>query len=91
MEPIVAIILIILVAGIVGTGAFFAGIQYRKKVGETKIGLAETEAKRIVEEAQREAEATKKEAVIAGKDEAHKLLTDAEHEISDRRKEMQRQ
>ena len=53
MEPIVAIILIILVAGIVGTGAFFAGIQYRKKVGETKIGLAETEAKRIVEEAQR--------------------------------------
>ena len=91
MEPIVAIILIILVAGIVGTGAFFAGIQYRKKVGETKIGLAETEAKRIVEEAQREAEATKKEAVIAGKDEAHKLLSDAEHEIADRRKEMQRQ
>ncbi len=91
MEPIVAIILIVFVAGVVGTGAFFVGIQYRKKVGETKIGSAEKEAERIREEAQREAEAFKKEAVIAGKDEAHKLLTDAEHEIADRRKEIQRQ
>ena len=91
MEPIWIIILVIGVAIIVGAASFFIGIQYRKKVGESKIGSAEDEAKRIVEEAQREAEATKKEAVIAGKDEAHKLLSDAEHEISDRRKEMQRQ
>ncbi len=91
MEPIWIIILVIGVAAIAGAAAFFFGVQYRKKVGESKIGSAEEEAKRIVEDAQREAEATKKEAVIAGKDEAHKLLTDAEHEISDRRKEMQRQ
>ena len=91
MEPIWIIILVIGVSIVVGAAAFFAGVQFRKKVGENKIGSAEEEAKRIVEEAQREAEATKKEAVIAGKDEAHKLLTDAEHEISDRRKEMQRQ
>ena len=91
MEPVIAIILIIVVAAAVGTGTFFAGIQYRKKVGENKIGSAEEEAKRIVDEAQRDSEAIKKEAVIAGKDEAHKLLSDAEHEISDRRKEIQRQ
>ena len=91
MEPIVAIILIIVVAVVVGIGSFFIGVQYRKKVGENKIGSAESEARRIVEEAQREAEATKKEAVIAGKDEAHKLLSDAEHEAADRRKEVQRQ
>lgn len=91
MEPVIAIILIIVVAAAVGVGAFFAGIQYRKKVGENKIGSAEEEAKRIVDEAQRDSEAIKKEAVIAGKDEAHKLLSDAEHEISDRRKEIQRQ
>ena len=45
----------------------------------------------MVEEAQREAEAAKKEALVEGKDEAHKLITTAEREIADRRKEMQRQ
>ena len=91
MEPIFIILLVIGVSAVVGAASFFIGIQYRKKVGESKIGSAEEEAKRIVEEAVREADATKKEAVIAGKDEAHKLLTDAEHEISDRRKDIQRQ
>ena len=91
MEPIFIILLVIGVSAVVGAASFFIGIQYRKKVGEDKIGSAEEEAKRIVEEAVREADATKKEAVIAGKDEAHKLLTDAEHEISDRRKDIQRQ
>lgn len=91
MEPIFIILLVIGVSAVVGAAGFFIGIQYRKKVGESKIGSAEEEAKRIVEEAVREADATKKEAVIAGKDEAHKLLTDAEHEISDRRKDIQRQ
>ena len=91
MDPILAIFLMVAIAIIVGSCAFFAGIQYRKKVGEDKIGSAETEAKRIIDEAQRLGDAAKKEAVIAGKDEAHKLLTNAEHEIADRRKEMQRQ
>lgn len=91
MEPIFIILLVIGVAVAVGIAGFFIGIQYRKKVGESKIGSAEEEAKRIVEEAAREADATRKEAVIAGKDEAHKLLNDAEHEISDRRKDIQRQ
>jgi len=91
MDPILAIFLIVAISIVVGVCAFFVGVQYRKKVGEDKIGSAETEAKRIIEEAQRSAEATKKEAVIAGKDEAHRLLDNAEHEIADRRKEMQRQ
>ncbi len=91
MDPILAIFLIIVISVIVGVCAFFAGVQYRKKVGESKIGSAEDEAKRLVEEAQREAEAAKKEALVEGKDEAHKLITTAEREIADRRKEMQRQ
>ena len=64
MDPILAIFLIVAISIIVGVCAFFIGVQYRKKVGEDKIGSAETEAKRIIEEAQRSAEATKKEAVI---------------------------
>ncbi|MDD6489067.1 MAG: ribonuclease Y [Clostridia bacterium] len=91
MDPILAIVLIIVIAGVAGVCAFFGGVQYRKKVGEDKIGSAEQEAQRILEEAQRTAEATKKEALIEGKDEAHQLRTDAEREINERRKEIQRQ
>ena len=91
MDPILAIVLIVVIAVVAGVCAFFAGVQYRKKVGEDKIGSAEQEAQRILEEAQRTAEATKKEALIEGKDEAHQLRTDAEREINERRKEIQRQ
>ena len=98
MDPVLAIVLIVVISVVVGIGAFIGGVQYRKKIGEKEIGSAETEARRISEdaermldEAKREAEAVKKEAVIAGKDEAHKLRSDAEKEIADRRKEIQRQ
>ncbi|MGN1458373.1 MAG: ribonuclease Y [Acutalibacteraceae bacterium] len=91
MDPILAIVLIIVISVFVGFCAFFVGVQYRKKVGEDKIGSAEQEAQRILDEAQRTAEATKKEALIEGKDEAHQLRTDAEREINERRKEIQRQ
>ena len=91
MDTILAIVLIIAVSLVVGIATFFAGIQYRKKIGEEKIGSAEKEAEKILEEAQRSAEASKKEALIAGKDEAHRLLSNAEKKISDRRKDMQRQ
>lgn len=91
MDPVLAIFLIVIVAAVVGVGAFFGGVQYRKKISEEKIGSAEQEAQRIVEEAQKTAEATKKEALIEGKDEAHQLRTDAEREIFERRKEIQRQ
>ncbi len=91
MNPTLAVVLIVVVAVIAGVCAFFAGVQYRKKVGEDKIGSAEQEAQRIIEDAKRSAESAKKEALIEGKDEAHKLIADAEREISDRRKDMQRQ
>lgn len=91
MDPILAIVLIVGISLAVGVSAFFVGVQYRKKVGEDKIGSAEQEAQRILDEAQRTAEATKKEALIEGKDEAHQLRTDAEREINERRKEIQRQ
>ena len=50
MDPILAIFLMVAIAIIVGSCAFFAGIKNKKKVGEDKIGSAETEAKRIIDE-----------------------------------------
>ena len=59
--------------------------------GCREIGSAEQEAKRIIAEAMRTGEAKKKEAVIEGKDEVHRLRNESEKELNERRKEVQRQ
>ncbi len=82
--PVVAAIVGIVVGAIIGS-------VYRKKVAEAEIGSAEQEAKRIVSEAMKTAEAKKKEAILEGKDEVHRLRSEGEKELSDRRKEVQRQ
>ena len=79
---------IAIVALVIG---FIIGNVYRKKVAEAEIGSAEQEAKRIVSEAIKDAEAKKKEAIIEGKDEVHRLRNESESELSSRRKEVQRQ
>ncbi len=85
-------ILLPVVTAVVGivVGAII-GVSYRKKVAEAEIGSAEQEAKRIVSEAVKTAEAKKKEAILEGKDEVHRLRNESERELSDRRKEVQRQ
>ena len=85
-------IILIVVGVIVGVGVgIVVGNLYRKKVAEAEIGSAEQEAKRIVADAMKTAEAKKKEAILEGKDEVHRLRTESEKEIADRRKEVQRQ
>ncbi len=85
-------IVLIVVALIVGAGiGIVVGNLYRKKVAEAEIGSAEQEAKRIVADAMKTAEAKKKEAILEGKDEVHRLRNESEKELSDRRKEVQRQ
>ncbi|HDX9577710.1 TPA: ribonuclease Y [Bacillus pseudomycoides] len=77
-------ILLAIVSAVVG---FFV----RKSIAEAKINGATNEAKRIVEDANRQAEALKKEALLEAKDEIHTLRTEAELEIRDRRNELQKQ
>jgi ribonuclease Y len=55
------------------------------------IGSAEQEAKRIVSDAIKAAEAKKKETILEGKDEIHRQRTESERELNERRKEVQRQ
>ena len=71
--------------------SFFLGILCRKKVSESKIGAAETEALRIVNEAVKEAQTRKKESLVEAKDEIFKLKSDADKEIKERRSEVTRQ
>ena len=64
------------------------GIIYRKKVAESKIGSAEEEAKRIVIDAEKQAETKKKEALIEAKEEIIKQRNEAEREMKERRSEI---
>ncbi len=91
MDFWLAIVLIIVFAIIAGIVAFYAGINYRKKVAESQIGSAEKEAERIVEAAKESAEAKKKESILEGKDEIHRLRNEADKELNERRREIQRQ
>ncbi|MCL1989179.1 MAG: ribonuclease Y [Firmicutes bacterium] len=70
--------------------AFFAGILYRKKVAESKLGSAEIEAENILEDAKRTAEARSKEMLLEAKEESIKTKNEAEKESKERRNELQR-
>lgn len=72
----------------VGFICFFSGIMYRKKIAESKIISAETEALNIVEEARRAAEGKKKEILIEAKEESLKFKNEAEKEARERRMEL---
>ena len=69
---------------------FFCGIFYRKRVAEKEIGSAEEQAKKIVDDASREAEAKKKEALIEAKEEILRSKNEADREIKERRNEVSR-
>lgn len=64
---------------------------YMKKVNESKVHGAKNSAELIIDEAKREAEALKKEALLEAKDETHKIRTEAEKDIRERRYELQKQ
>ncbi len=67
-----------------------AGYFIRKYVGEAKIVSAEEAAKKITNEAKREAEAKRKEAILSAKDDIHAMRSEAERESRERRSELQR-
>ena len=91
MSPILTVVLVLVAAAVAGALGFYLGGENRKRTAEAKIGSAEEEAKRIVNDAIKTAEQKRKEAIIEAKDEAFKLKSDADKEIKDRRAEITRQ
>ena len=87
----VAVIIAFVSAVVFGALGFVIGGVYRKKVAEAKIGSANEEALRIVNQAVQTAENKKKEAILEAKDEIHKLRNEADKELRERRAEVQRQ
>lgn len=86
--PIVVGVICAIVFSILG---FVLGGEHRRKTSEKEIGSATQEATRIINNALTEAEATKKARLVEAKDEIHKLRSDADKEIRERRSEVQKQ
>jgi len=94
MEIVIYLVLGVLV--LVGTfGGFKWGYSYRRNTAEAKIGSAEEESKRIIEDAKKSAakaaENAKKEKLLEAKEEIHKERAELEKEIKERRSDIQRQ
>lgn len=85
MENVIIFALLGIIVGIV------VGYFVMKKSNESKMAGARNSAEQVIEDAKREAEALKKEALLEAKDENHKLRTETESEIRERRSELQKQ
>jgi ribonuclease Y len=80
-------IILLLIAAFISA---LAGYFYRKTIAEGKICSAEEAAKKIVSDSLKEADAKKREVVLEAKEEVHKLRTDFENEVKERRQEQLR-
>ena len=76
---------------VVAAACIFAGYFYRKKVAEKEIGSAEDEAKKIINNAIKTAEAKKREAIVEAREEIFRARTENEKECKERRAEVQKQ
>ena len=87
----IGIIVAVISAVVFGVLGFIFGGLHRKRVAEAKIGSANEEALRIVNQAQQTAENKKREAILEAKDEIHKLRNEVDKELRERRAEVQKQ
>ena len=69
----------------------FIGYIIRKRTAEAQIGSAEEQAKRILEDAIKSAEAKKKETLLEAKEEILSTKNEFDREVKDRRAELTRQ
>lgn len=67
-----------------------AGFLGRKFLAEAKLATAEANAKKLLSDADREAENIKREAQVEAKDTIHTMRTEVERELKSRRSDMQR-
>lgn len=87
LTPLFYVIFASVIALLIGV---LCGYSLRKYLAEARINSAEEAAERILVEAQKEAEAKKREAVLEAKEEIHVLRSEAERENRERRTEIQR-
>ncbi|HBM79950.1 MAG TPA: ribonuclease Y, partial [Clostridiaceae bacterium] len=75
---------------VIGIATFFTGYFVRRYISEGKISNAEEAAKKIIADAEKEAESKKRESILEAKEEVHKLRSELDRETRERRSELQR-
>lgn len=86
MSPIIWIIICIVLLAV----GLLVGYILRKNIGEKAIGSAEQKARNLILDAEKKSETIKKEITLEAKEEAHRMRTDAERDVRERRAEVQR-
>jgi ribonuclease Y len=87
LEPITILVIAILVIGL--PVAWFGGMRIQKSIITRRIGEATAEARRIVDDAQRNSESRLKDAAIEAKEVVYRARTEFEKEARERQKEVQ--
>jgi ribonuclease Y len=88
MGQLSALYVVDVLVALVAAGAVFAyWVANRKRIAAETVGRAEERAGQIVRDAEREADARKKEALIEAKEKAHALHVEAEQQARERRQE----
>ena len=85
MDPYI----LILLGAVIGGGSFFLGWLLNARSGHNKILGAEDHAKKIIEEAEKEAVTAKREKMLEVKDEWYKKKKEFENEAQGRRNKLQ--
>ena len=88
MSQVLSIAAPVALALLAGGAVFLVWLATRKRIAAATVGRAEEDAARILRAAQRDAEAQQKELVLAGREEAHGLLRDAERQARQRQDEV---
>ena len=88
MQTILIIVATVLISAVVFIPI---GVAIRKKIAESKIQSAESEAKRLIENVKIEAENLKKEELIKAKEEVLQIRNELDQEIKERRGDIQAQ
>lgn len=84
-------ITIVALTSLLGLGiGSLIGYAIRKNVSEKKIGSAEEQAKKIISDSEKKSESLKKEKLLEAKEEIHKIRSENEREVKERRSELQR-
>ncbi len=83
-------IMLLLILGALGAGIFI-GFLLRRKLAESRLADADKMATQVIEEAKKDADNIRKEAIIQAKDAVLEAKTDWEQESKELRKEIQAQ
>lgn len=77
----------VIIALVVGIAA---GYLLRRSIAESKLGAAEEEARKLLDEAIKQAETKRKEVLVEAKDEVYRIRQEAERDNRERRRELDR-